>query len=798
MRLLTGPPGSGKTTRVLREMREALGVNPAGVCLLVPTATMAEHVRNSLAREGFLLRSDSVSTLGGFLERYSGGVREAPPGGLPVVVEEVLREEEITGFRNPLAAVIDELSSQGVPATAVSPTIGRVYAAAEARLGERGMALRGKRIPLQAKELARKGRGRFQTIFLDGFFTFTGPELEVLEVLQPQIVTLPDWAGARGARARLVAAGYQEERCNPLRKKPVTKILVASTPQREAEEIARRILEETAKGRRFREIGAIVRGREGAALLTATFERFGIPARSYFPQPLSSDVSVRYVVSQIEAMRSGWEEENVLRMARLGRFDWPLPVDLERFRHLEEWRHQTRAASEWAALLGVLESPFFDAKTCTFEVFWRDFRVFLEHTNRFPEDRRRDVVQVMDVYEARQWELPVVFVSGVIEGEFPRYWSEDPMLPDRERVALQRLGYWVRTTADRQEEEEFLISLAMSRATDFLFLSYSRFNAKGDERLPAFWLGEVGAERKSVEAIRPQPLRSRTVTARAKLKGLGAGELRLSPTAVETYLQCPFQYFGRNALRLEGAPLPAGERFTFLVQGNIVHEVLEAMEGSPLFVEELLQQALERACREQKIPLTYRTEAIRLEILENLTRFWQEGNLPKSETEKIEGKFKFELEPGLVVTGRIDRVLRVPTGERLVLDYKYSVPNRIRARVKGKDAGNLVQGGIYMMAAERILASQRVAGMLYYGLKKEIRIEGWHLPLAGWEAVGEAVSPDRLVEIKNEARGKVLETARQIREGVVHPDPADLGKCEYCEFRDACRVEEGAVVGARG
>ena len=56
MLLLTGPAGSGKTFLVLEKLREALARNDARVRLLAPTATMARHVQNRIAREGFVPR----------------------------------------------------------------------------------------------------------------------------------------------------------------------------------------------------------------------------------------------------------------------------------------------------------------------------------------------------------------------------------------------------------------------------------------------------------------------------------------------------------------------------------------------------------------------------------------------------------------------------------------------------------------------------------------------------------------------------------------------------------------------
>ncbi|MCP5119718.1 MAG: AAA family ATPase, partial [bacterium] len=67
MRLLTGPPGSGKTHTVLEILRESARRGANDTVLLTPTATMAEHLRNEMAREGLLLRPDAIQTLWRFV-----------------------------------------------------------------------------------------------------------------------------------------------------------------------------------------------------------------------------------------------------------------------------------------------------------------------------------------------------------------------------------------------------------------------------------------------------------------------------------------------------------------------------------------------------------------------------------------------------------------------------------------------------------------------------------------------------------------------------------------------------------
>ena len=77
MRLLTGPAGSGKTFTILEALRSALQKNDNAVCLLVPTATMAQHLRNQMAREGFVFSPARIQTIWRFIEPWADG----PPAG---------------------------------------------------------------------------------------------------------------------------------------------------------------------------------------------------------------------------------------------------------------------------------------------------------------------------------------------------------------------------------------------------------------------------------------------------------------------------------------------------------------------------------------------------------------------------------------------------------------------------------------------------------------------------------------------------------------------------------------------
>src|SRR4051812_48788214 len=91
MRVLTGPAGSGKTRGVLDEMPEALREGRGDGRLLVPTATMTEHLQNGFAREGFVFRRSLIQTFSGFVETRTRDVRQVSEAVLYLIVEEAAR-----------------------------------------------------------------------------------------------------------------------------------------------------------------------------------------------------------------------------------------------------------------------------------------------------------------------------------------------------------------------------------------------------------------------------------------------------------------------------------------------------------------------------------------------------------------------------------------------------------------------------------------------------------------------------------------------------------------------------------
>src|SRR5579871_850997 len=131
MLLLTGPAGSGKTSFVLEQFTQALGNGVAGVRLLTPTATMAQHLRNRIARAGFLLRPQMVETLSRFVEAWADRP-QVSEAHFYLIVEaavravrrpEFARVAQMPGFCAALARTLEEFASAGCDARRLSENL---------------------------------------------------------------------------------------------------------------------------------------------------------------------------------------------------------------------------------------------------------------------------------------------------------------------------------------------------------------------------------------------------------------------------------------------------------------------------------------------------------------------------------------------------------------------------------------------------------------------------------------------------------------------------------------------------
>jgi ATP-dependent helicase/DNAse subunit B len=809
---------------------------------------MVEHVRHSLARSGFPVRPREIRTLAHCLEEWSSH-GPAPTPLLDLLIEQALERLRpdrfaavagFPGFRRALAELFQEAPPDSLPADLAS-----IAEEIERNLKVRGLGLRHSRLRSASPKVLPAN------LILDGFFTLSAAETELILALGARAdvtITLPDWPGSQAVRKTLLSAGFAERRLSFALRSASRTGFSAATIEREVEEIARRILAYAAQGRSFREMGIVLRSRDPYADVVETMlARFGIPARFYFHSPVGSHPVPMFLAGVLRSMLAGWDHATLLAAVRmpisglgatvagdqldfawrdkLPAFGLPLPAGLEQLAALDRWSRERLEPREWAARLktlrtllpaprvaedadrdriGVLRSAsaalaaldevldgaataLDGSGRCALAAFWKQVETALALEPLRVPDARRNVVHVMDAYEARQWELPIVFVCGLIERHFPQYHREDPILGD----AARRLA-GLYTAADRQAEEHFLFGLATSRATEETILSYPRFDEQGEDTLPSFFLESQLAPVASRAAV---PRVRRSAESRSgEWPDFSNLHKTLSPTGIESFLQCPFQFFASKTLRLRRRPPVPRDRLDLLVQGSILHRALAEWTRAPLLGSAILNEIFEEECARLRVPEGYRTEAVRLELMRHFRGFLDDTQFGlRNWSTRVEEKFNYALNPLVSITGRIDRLDIGPAKQALVIDYKYSAGNKIKERVDETGEGHLVQGGLYLAAAARSFGLDP-AGMLFCGLRKDVTWGGWHVNVPGLESLGTSSTREFLRTLIEDAERAAVRVHQAITSGDIAVRPADTDKCRWCDYCDICRVESAALV----
>jgi RecB family exonuclease len=879
MLLLTGPPSSGKTSYCLDRIREHLRAGDRNWRLLVPTATLAEHLRNQLAREGFVFSPIAISTLVKFVDNLAADLPQISEGGLEIITAEVLSRacperympvRDFAGFRRALASAIDEFTSAGAGLTDLpswASDFGAVLAPVLAGVRSRGLHLQASRVQHASQRLQEEDTH----YYLAGFYSFNNPELDFirrLASLSPSTVAITEWTGSTSAISVLRDFATQEQSFIATESGARRTLVAAPTLDSELTDIARRIRVEHENGRPWHEMVILVRSESPyVPAIRSALERFDIPGRFYFGSPLAQHPVVRFLTAVIDAFLAGWEHVLTLEALRLPGsplehddcFDYAVRSRLpgsglselaeiagdgcmkffesltaltswtpeataaiwaDRFRALRGLCHlpeiQDRVPHEHALLLRSFAAALaawdeavsdaaaaFSASPVSCEQFREALRTVLASISLRPPDHRRDVVHVIDVYEARQWRVPVVFLCGLVEKQFPKYQSENPILGDDIRRHLQTRGFQLRTSIEMQSDEQFLFDCALGRATDAVFLSYPQLNAKADANLASFLLERARpfVTEAAIDA-RPAPIRPRAGNLHPsifdeELRHLFALKHNsVAASAVETYLQCPYQFFARHSLNLAEAPLEPWDRLNPLVQGDIAHTVLERVFREKQSLDRAFADIFEATCDSKRVPNGYRTEAIRLDLLHNLQLLVYDGRIKPGTKTLYEQKFELPLGDGATVRGRIDRIEIDTEGRAVIFDYKYSSRNSVNLTETGHERKIRVQGGLYLLALAG-LGSYKPAGMVYCGFKREVSFGGWIIR-PYYAAIAKDCAEDRLHEVMRLAREAALETTQKIRAGDIKPAPADESRCEFCACAKMCRVETLPAAAAAG
>lgn len=503
--------------------------------------------------------------------------------------------------------------------------------------------------------------------------------------------------------------------------------------------------------------------------------------------------------------------------------------------------------------------------------------------------RRRNplAVQVIGIREVPHLAVPYLFIADLVEGAMPRLTTRLPFTTDAE---TRRLGTRSKDDVLREERYHFVASLLAARTRVYLSspaadgstpLVRSGFlDAVREAFSPEAWgssdfsASRLAAARRAgallacgeVPAGMPPGIAAGEAARRLNIEnyhrkggydspydGLLAGDPAIvaalaerfgegavfSPTALETYADCPFRFYLERVLGL--APLPqADPDLTAQERGNLVHRVAYRFysgwrrDGNGPVTGTCLPDALDRILetgREEADRFTFTSPAWVAErehllgstaagpgLLERFLRHEAEtaasGLLPQA----------FEVSFGLPVSlvevdpvsipdavaiplggetlrlrGRVDRVDVLPDGRFAITDYKTGISH---PALKDILAGRALQLPLYIRAVETLTGMQGVAGTYYTIKRGEVRNRPVFWDAAMKDCFGcfpgsrqSSVEDVRaLVENSLALAGEYLAGIR----GGRFPPRSDAGPCPaYCGFATVCRFDGLRLLAAR-
>jgi ATP-dependent DNA helicase UvrD/PcrA len=446
------------------------------------------------------------------------------------------------------------------------------------------------------------------------------------------------------------------------------------------------------------------------------------------------------------------------------------------------------------------------SETGSLPEFMEYFGYFLEAGGKIeaPEPPEpSNAVQMMTVHASKGLEFPVVFILSVASRRFP-HGEQKPVIefPDELRKGS------VPPINLHLAEERRLFYVAMTRACEQLYVS--SVGAKGKKasifidnllsnplvqgrdiaRIDFEGLTEKNKAVEKQETTKP-PSKKAARSSRPSQPALfgepapapdtvrppiaewaqavpvasSDGKLRLSATAIETYLECPLKFKFSHLFHIPTGPQAA------LTFGNIMHQSVrhyfKLRKAGKVAFDELSQFYL-GSWKNVGFEDSYQEETYRKSGLSQLREFTDCHNALPIAAENIRMEVHFELAmEGVVLEGRIDQINpvkpRVPHLVQLV-DYKTGRPRT------QKDADKSLQLSVYALAARNQMGLEP-EGLIFYNLTNN-------------QPVATVRTKKELVAVQQ----KILTVAEEIRRMIFPPAPGFA--CRYCEFVPVCPAHE--------
>ena len=431
---------------------------------------------------------------------------------------------------------------------------------------------------------------------------------------------------------------------------------------------------------------------------------------------------------------------------------------------------------------------------------------------------------------------------GLCEGEFPRAVSDDGILTEADKEALEEYGVILQSRERlRSSEELFYVYRAMSKPSEFLSLMTHAKQTDGSLRTPSLAFNRVALllDKKPEVIDFGEIRRARALPTSEELeKPLQAPaatervSLRLSQSKIQAFVLCPYRYFSTYSLKLRERK---DSQPNYADDGTFLHYVFEhflraslTVDGklelpSPEDVEPMADRIIADYIGEvcpfpaesmdnRLLHLYARLRRLALKMLHEILGEIRTGLFVPTYFEKgIGTRDEGSLPPvrltlangsSVLLSGKIDRVDIFEGGEKLyfrVVDYKSGKHTFSLDEVR---SGMDIQLILYLFALSGAMPDSTPAGAAYLFASTEkgvteIKRSGLLLDddVVSSAINGQSDAPytkgltkqtfEEMQQLQNEMQDAVRSVAERILAGEAQKTPSEKA-CAFCPVRADC------------
>jgi DNA helicase-2/ATP-dependent DNA helicase PcrA len=389
------------------------------------------------------------------------------------------------------------------------------------------------------------------------------------------------------------------------------------------------------------------------------------------------------------------------------------------------------------------------------------------------EDSDDNSVQVATVHKAKGLEFKVVFIPALIQDKFPVRARGGFPFPLPEEL----LKDMVDEKLYMQEEERRLFYVAVTRAKEALYLTYSKQYEGAGNKKPSLFLLELGY--KEAEKIRDAGgtdkfrFFERVPEVTDEGPAPHAGPLKLSNYQIDDYLTCPYKYKLIHVLKLPIREEPN------IIYGLCMHKVASEFfkarqDGGERTLDELKE--IFRSMWKPTGFISAAHEQRRYEQgIKNIEEFYREESKNRIIPKFIEKDFEYKMGGDIIIRGRWDRIDETE-GKWRVIDYKTSDVKDLEKAEEKLDSPNISrQLKLYSISFEKVFGKALDEVGVYFFESRITAVK--------------KIRKDTLEKYEKQ----IHEVAANIRTGKFDATPSAF-VCKFCAFFNICPFSKADVL----